>query len=335
MKPNEAAVIDSWAGWMRHNLGRSEGTIAKYRRYIEELSEWLGGCGASITSATRAQLEEFSGPVLYAKGITPRSRRPYVAAVRTFYKWARSNNIVFDDPSKHLVYPNIGSKMPKGMSLHHAELLLMQPDLATFRGVRDSAILHLFIGAGLRLAGLVSLNESDLNFTDWAGKEHLVLRVNEKGDKERLIPVPHEARLMIRAYLGHPELQSIDRELPNGDKVLFVSTANRTIPEHEYFGERRRLSRRSTQDMVKMYSGGIGIPDDVRHPHALRHLYGTELAEDDVHLLKMQALLGHSRSDDTKAYAHVAIRSLAKAVDQANPLAKMKTPASALARRLR
>ena len=320
---------------MRHNKGRLSGTLTKYRKYIGDLDGWLSASGLDLLAATRKDLEEFTGPVLHERGITPRSRRPYVAGIRTFYKWARANGLVAEDPACALVYPNIGRKLPRGMTLQNAERLLMQPDLHTFIGVRDSAILHLFIGAGLRLSGLAALNEQDLMFTEWLGVEHLVLRIVEKGEKERFVPVPHEARLMVRAYLGHHDLAGVNRELPDGNKVLFVSTANRTVPEHEYFGEARRLSDRSIQDMLETYARKAGIPRDQAHPHALRHLYGTELMESDVHILKMQTLMGHARTDDTKIYAHVALRSLAKAVESANPLAKMKTPASELARRLK
>lgn len=335
MKPKTTEILDRWTTWMRHNLGRSRGTVSKYRRYLEELDQWLGTVDSSILDASRQQLEEFTGPVLHGRDIAPRSRRPYIAAIRTFFQWARTNNLVMEDSAKALVYPSIGRKLPKGMSLGNAERLLMQPDLSTFKGVRDSAILHLFIGAGLRLGGLAAMNEQDLLFTTWQDTEHLVIRVVEKGDKERFIPVPHEARLMVRAYLGHPDLAGVNRELPDGNRVLFVSTANRNVPEHQYYGENRRLGNGSIQDMLKAYADRAGIPRDQAHPHALRHLYGTELAEDDVHILKMQALLGHARTDDTKAYTHVALRSLAKAVASANPLAKIKTPATDLARRLR
>ena len=334
MKLKTAEILERWTTYLRHNRGRSKGTVGKYRRYLEELDQWLDPSGGQLLDVSRQQLEAFTGQVLHSRGVAPRWR-PYIAAIRTFYQWARSNDLVMEDPSRHLVYPNTGRKLPKGMTLANAERLLLQPDLGTFKGVRDSAILHLFMGAGLRLAGLAALNEQDLLFTDWQDREHLVLRVIEKGDKERYIPVPHEARLMIRAYLGHPELAAINRELPDGNRVLFVSIGNHNVPQHEYCGENRRLGHWSIQDMLKTYADKAGIPRDQAHPHALRHLYGTELAEDDVHILKMQALMGHARAEDTKAYAHVALRSLAKAVATANPLAKINSPASDLARRLK
>lgn len=50
----------------------------------------------------------------------------------------------------------------------------------------------------------------------------MILKVIEKGNKERKLSVPPEADLLLRLYLAHEELKEIDRTLTNGDKVLFV-----------------------------------------------------------------------------------------------------------------
>jgi integrase/recombinase XerD len=42
------------------------------------------------------------------------------------------------------------------------------------------------------------------------------------------------------------------------------------------------------------------------HPHALRHTFGTALAEAGVDLAVMQALLGHAHIDTTARYVHLA-----------------------------
>ena len=42
------------------------------------------------------------------------------------------------------------------------------------------------------------------------------------------------------------------------------------------------------------------------HPHALRHTFGTALAEAGVDLPVMQALLGHEHVDTSARYVHLA-----------------------------
>lgn len=92
---------------------------------------------------------------------------------------------------------------------------------------------------------------------------------------------------------------------------------------------------RSVQRMIERYGRQIGIPEEQLHPHALRHLFGAELAEDDVDLLLRQSLMGHADAKTTRIYSHLALRKLVGEMDRAGPMAKMRTPAGDLLARLR
>jgi site-specific recombinase XerD len=329
-----SALIEAYLQHLEHSRGRAGGTVGKYGGHLRRLEGWLGERGSSIERATRVQVEEFCGIHAHKIGISPRSRRPLVAAVRGFYTWMVRRGDVSSSPAEYVSYPAAGRALPRPTTLQHAEKMLMTPDVSTLQGARDAAIMGVFIGCGVRLSGLCALNESQLQAIEIDGVEWLILRVVEKGKKERLVPIPHEARLLLLTYLGHPDLALIDRTLPNSDRVLFVSLRNQVVPVHEYHGERRRLSARSVQDMLIKYALQAGVPRAEAHPHALRHLFGTELAEHDVHLLRMQTLLGHVNANDTKTYTHLAIRTLVKEISRANPLRRMKTPVSELVREL-
>lgn len=327
-------LIEAYQEYLLYNRGRSRETATKYGGYLERLREHLQPAGKTITAASYEDLEEFSGLAMHQAGLSPRSRRALVAALRGFFGWARERGHVATNPAAELPYPTAGRRLPRPMQLRNAEKLLMQPDLSDLAGVRDAAMMATLMGTGLRISGLCALNQGDLVFTEVEGTEWLVIRVREKGDRERLVPVPHETRLLIRAYLGHPDLEAIDRTLPNGDQVLWVSLRNRTVPPHKYHGENRRLAARSFHDRIKHHSQAAGLPEDEDHAHAMRHLYGTELAESDVDVLTRQALMGHEDPKSTEVYTHLAMRKLSGVVEQANPLGKMNTPVTGLRRQL-
>jgi site-specific recombinase XerD len=326
-------LIESFLEFKRHNAGRSERTVQVYRLSLNRLVEFFGE--QDPLQADHDRLVVFTGVWLHKRGLTdPRSRRTHVAAVREFYRWLLDNKHIRGNPAAGLPYPRTGRKIPRVMTLANAQKLMWAPDFSTFDGVRDGAILGLLIGCGLRASGLVNLNVSNVIDDELDGKLRLVLKVREKGDKERRLPVPIEADMLLRLYMAHEDLAGIDRLLPNGDQVLFVSTMNRTCSIDEYRGERRRMSRKAVNGLVQKYGQRVGIPDDQLHPHAMRHLFGTELVEDDVNLINAQKLLGHADPKSTEIYTHTAMRKLTREIDRANPLAKMNTPVSDLLKQL-
>ena len=325
-------LINAWLDWKLYNQGRADGTVSKYRQYIQRLADFLGQHDRLLISADYDALRQFAGEHAFkVLRMTPRARRPLVACIRGFYEWAHDNGHIASNPAKRLEYPRTGRALPKALMLGDAEKLLMQPDLCTFCGVRDVAMLATLFGTGLRVSGLVRMNESDLMFyQDTTGMDRLAIRVSEKGGHERFLPVPDDTMLLIRAYLGHEDMRQIDRNLEDGDRVLWVSVRNRTVPLHDYYGEARRITAWSIDNMLKRYGRAAGIQEDRLHAHAARHLYGTEMMEDDVDLITLSQLMGHSSTDTTKIYTGTALRRLQRAVDKSNPLAKIRTPATGL-----
>lgn len=328
-------LIERFLEYKLRNQGASERTANQYRGSLHRLVDYCVSVGADLEHPDQNTLTAFLGPYLHKQGLGPSGRRPTVAAVRGFYRWLHRVGLAAEDYARHQEYPRAGRRLPRRISLDAAEKIMWSPDLSTFSGIRDAAVLSVLIGGGLRISGVVALNESNLQFTQDGGREQLSILTREKGSKERLVPMPNEVRLILHAYLGHPDLAAIDRLLPDGDKVLFVSLQNRTIPEHEYHGEARRIAAGGIRNIIRKHGEAAGIDPSMLHPHAFRHLYGTELAEGDVHQLVLQELMGHANAQSTAVYTALAQRKLRRAIEHANPMAKMRTPVSDLVARLK
>lgn len=325
-------LIDAWLEWLQHSRGRSERTIEAYAMAMKKLREFMEN--RPLLDAEPAELEMFCGLWLHKKGIVARSRIPYISAVKGFYKWAKASRLVSD-----IVHPKTGRPLPNTMSLANAEKLMWGPDLDTFIGIRDAAMLALMMGCGLRVSGLVGINESDFSNVQIEDQLRMALKVTEKGKKSRLLPVPKEAEMLVRVYLAHEDMAEIDRDLPGPegqppDRVLFVSVRSTKLTPDLHRGENRRLRRKAVNDMIKRYGKRLDIPANELHPHAMRHLYGTELTEGNVATAAVQDLMGHADIKSTSIYVHLAARRKFAAVDQSAPLAKMKTPVSELLKRL-
>ncbi|AYA63862.1 tyrosine-type recombinase/integrase [Alteromonas sp. RKMC-009] len=328
-------LVKDWLQFKLMNEGKSAETTKKYEYYLSLLEEFCEVTGANPLAITIRQLEMFVGHFLHNKNLKPSSRRTAVAAVKGFYKWLHKDEHITQDPACNLPYPTSDKKIPVAMGLKNFEKLLQQCDLDTFLGVRDAAIIALLGGCGFRVAGISGLNQSNIVKYDYLDTERLAIRVFEKGKKERMVPVPLEAQIYLRVYIGHPELKDINRTLANGDQVLFVSVQNRKVNEWDYYGENRRMGIRSIQKMIEQRGEKAGVPANQCHPHALRHLTGTEYAEDDLDLITRQMLLGHTDPNATAIYTQMAMRKLTEQIDKANPLGKVSSAAGALISQLR
>lgn len=332
-------VINRFLILQKYNEGLQLATVRKYGRFLDRLAAWLLTLQppCALLKASPELLEQWTGLELHRAKLKPQTRRIAIVAVRGFYQWANVARLIESNPAEQLPSPKCGSPLPKPAQLQHAESLIMAPDLNSFIGLRDSAMLSILIGTGCRVSGLVALNESDLIWTQPSKKktERLSIRLCEKGKKERIVPCPLETGLFVRAYLGHDKIDALSRVLPNGDRVLFVNQNNPRVLAHERFGERLRIRADSFGAILKKYGKDQGVPNRVLHPHAFRHLFATELAEEDVDLLIRQALLGHADPGSTSLYTQLAIRKLFDTVDKANPLGKIRTPVTDLANAIR
>lgn len=330
-------MLDEYLRWLEHNRGRAVSTVNSYMGYLRRLSAHCVDRGTDLANADRRVLEEFVGPVMHQAGVTLSGRRPVVAAVRGLYEWAEVNGKVADNPAKHIGYPKTGKPLPTLISKRNAERMLLACDLSTLAGWRDAALLAVLIGSGMRVSGLASLTSRSLEFepVEEGGTPVMFVRVVEKGRKERRIPMPEEAAWFLVQYLSHPELAALMPVmlLPDGSHILWVQTNRGSCAAHDWYGEKRRLSANGIRDIVKRRGEEARVPPGQCHPHAFRHLYGTELAEHDADPQRIQILMGHSSAEASNVYKHLAARKLVETVRLANPLAGMQTPVHAMRQR--
>jgi site-specific recombinase XerD len=180
-------------------------------------------------------------------------------------------------------------RLPRG--LDRAEITTL---LGSLRTERDRAIAGLMLFSGLRSAEVLGLAVGDVDIPrGW-------LRVIGKGDKERRVPLDPDVAGLIQTYLL--------AERPETDTgVLFV------VAKGPHRG--RPLTPAGLRTIFRYHRGKAGVP--AGHPHALRHSFGTALAEAGVDLAVLQALMGHDHVDSSAAYIHLAPAHVRAAYDAA------------------
>jgi site-specific recombinase XerD len=188
-------------------------------------------------------------------------------------------------------------RLPRGLDRAEAQALL-----ASLRTWRDRAIAGLMLLSGLRSAEVLGLAVRDVDIgRGW-------LRVVGKGDKERRVPVDAEVAGAIQAYL------LAERPRTQQARLFVVAKGpNRGQP----------LTPAGLRTIFRYHRRRAGVP--AAHPHALRHSFGTALAEAGVDLTVIQALMGHDHVDSAAAYIHLAPAHLRAEFDAAR--ARLRTRA--------
>jgi integrase/recombinase XerD len=134
------------------------------------------------------------------------------------------------------------------------------------------------------------------------------LRCTGKGDRERIIPIPDEAVILLQKYL---------RE----SRHLFV----RNNQEVGVFVNRRgeRLTRQGFWLILKAYAKSAKIKTNIT-PHTLRHSYATHLLRGGASIRAVQELLGHANISTTQIYTQLANQDLKDVYNSTHPRAKIK-----------
>jgi integrase/recombinase XerD len=155
--------------------------------------------------------------------------------------------------------------------------------LASLRTWRDRAMAGLMLFCGLRSGEVLALDVADV---DIGGRW---LRVMGKGAKERSVPLDVDVVGVIQTYLLAERPDTASRRL-----FVVAKGPHRGQP----------LTPAGLRTIFRYHRAVAGVPGG--HPHALRHTFGTALAEAGVDLAVMQALLGHAHIDTTARYIHLA-----------------------------
>ncbi|MEM7423251.1 MAG: tyrosine recombinase XerC, partial [Pseudomonadota bacterium] len=295
-------AIDLMGTWLRQLGavgGRSGKTIDAYRRdvsaYVGFLQRHLGG------PVGRTALGEVSLPDLRAwmasrrrSGLSARSLARELSAVRSFYHWLdRAHDL--ECPAIHNIRsPKVPARLPRPVSPDDARRLIAasghhaEPWIAA----RDSAVLTLLWGSGLRISEALGLRQSDAPLGD-------VIRVTGKGGKVREVPLLPAACQCVERY------RALCPHAPMPDDALFLGA--RGGP----------LGPSIVQKAMQVARMALGLPGSAT-PHALRHSFATHLLDAGGDLRAIQELLGHASLSTTQIYTAVDQARLLDVYDKAH-----------------
>ncbi|MBP6139997.1 MAG: site-specific tyrosine recombinase XerD [Bacteroides sp.] len=275
-------IIKKYNQYLKLEKGLSLNTLEAYNADITKLLAFLEGESIELLNTTPEDLEQFIAG-LHDIGITARSQARIMSGIKSLFGFLMLEKIIEKDPSELIDNPRIGFKIPEVLSIQEIDSIIAAVDLSKKEGQRNRALLETLYSCGLRVSELITLKLSDLYLDDE------FIRVEGKGQKQRLVPISKKAIKEIQFYMADRHLVTAKK---GHEDFLFLSRRG------------THLSRIMIFHIIKELADEVGIIKIIS-PHTFRHSFATHLLEGGANLRAIQMMLGHESITTTEIYTHI------------------------------
>lgn len=214
-----------------------------------------------------------------------------LSTVRAMYKYFFSRDRIKVDNSAKVSTPKLHEKEIIRLESNEVSNLIsvaetgqgLSKHAASYHSktkIRDTAILTLFLGTGIRISELVGLDNDSFNFNDNS------FVVTRKGGNRAILYFSDEVKYALQEYIAE---KSNDERIPPYENAFFLSL------------QYKRINVRSVEILVKKYSKIIAPLKKIT-PHKLRSTYGTQLYKNTGDIYIVADVLGHRDVNTTKKH---------------------------------
>ncbi len=305
--PYVREAVGDWLAYLTVERQLAANTAEAYERDISQFLAFLAGHFNRLPDmkqllALQARDVRAFLAARRSEGVGSRSLARSLSALRMFYRFLERRGYGKNDAIRAVSLPKLPHSVPKPLTAPKATALIdgadiASPDAPEWILARDTAVLALLYGSGLRISEALSLERKDAPI-----KGRDMLRVTGKGSKTRVVPVLPIVREAVELYLKLCPLKL------GSDDPLFVGARG------------KQLSPRIIQLRIARARAALGLPETAT-PHALRHSFATHLLGAGADLRAIQELLGHASLSTTQGYTEVDRAHLLKTYDSAHPRA--------------
>jgi len=297
-------LVDEFLTSLRVNNQTSSHTVESYGLDLRQFDLFLVEVGINaLDEVNHLNLRQYLAN-LKQKEFARSSIARKMACLRTFFKYLCRQEYLLQNPVVGVAIPRREKRLPEFFYPQEINELFLLPDVATWQGIRDRAVLEILYSSGLRLQEVVNLTLSDLDL------QRSYLRIYGKGAKERIVPLGGCAKRVLQKYLQEvrSKLQTTAIQKGQADNAVFLN----------YRGT--RLSGRSIERLLDKYLNQMAFNRNMS-PHAIRHSFATHLLDNGADLRVVQELLGHVNVSTTQIYTHLTKEKIRSVYLKAHPRA--------------
>ena len=296
-------AIQQWLDHERAIKASADNTIAAYAKDVTKFIAFMTKHRAE-SQGLRALFDIHSRDMRSwmanerSRGVSSRSLARALSAVKSFFRWLGERHNL--EPTAVLLSrsPKFEPKLPRPMEIKAARKMIETVELQAqenWVAARDSAVLTVLYGCGLRISEALSLKGADTPLSE-------VIRIMGKGGKERIVPVLPITKAAVARYVELCPFQ-MEEHLP-----LFRGVRGGA------------LSPRLVQKGMQIARMQLGLPATAT-PHAMRHSFATHLLNAGGDLRTIQDLLGHNSLSTTQTYTSVDSSHLMQVYNASHPKA--------------
>ena len=275
---------------LRQQRGASDHTCDSYAYSFQALFEFAASKLKVAPSALR--LEQIDATLIAAflrhleidRGNSAQTRNVRLAAIRSFFRFLQHRDPAALEQIRRvraLPFKLTDARLVAHFDRDETQALLDAPDPTTRDGVRDRAMLHLAVCAGLRVSEVTGLRIADL------GAQAASVRVLGKGRRERALPLWKPAASALRAWMA------VRGDLSTPE--VFVNARGEPLSRWGVAYILRRHVLAASQRCTSL-AGKRASPHVLRHTCALMVLQATQ----DIRTVSLW--LGHANLATTEIY---------------------------------
>ena len=293
--------------YLARHRGASPHTCDSYAYSFQLLFEFAAA--RLKLSPAALSLEQLDAPLVSAflehlettRRNSAHTRNIRLAAIRAFFRFLQHREpAALDQVRRVLAIPfkKTDTRLVPHLSQDEVQALLDAPDPATREGIRDRAMLHLAVCAGLRVSELTGLR------TDEVALQSLSIRVRGKGRRERALPLWKTATAALRAWLAVRGTVAAPEVFVNAHGEPFSR-----------WGVAYVLRRHADMASRKCAS----LRNKPLSPHTLRHTCAMVVLQATHDIRKVSLWLGHSNLATTEIYVRADPSEKLEAIEAVVP----------------
>ncbi|MBD5288984.1 MAG: tyrosine recombinase XerD [Bacteroides sp.] len=277
-----ALILEDFKNYLGLERGLSANTSENYAVDVTHLITFAEAHSLSLADITESDLHQLLAS-LRDMGIQPRSQARLISGIRSFFKFLRIEGYIETDPTALIEFPYLGRTLPDVLSVEEIDAMIAAIDYDKNEALRNETIIETLYGSGVRVSELTGLRISRLYL------EEGYMRIEGKGNKQRLVPLSPRAISLLKEYLEQRGRLSIK---PGNEDILFLNRRGAAMTRVMIFY------------VVRDLAAAAGINKTVS-PHTLRHSFATHLLEGGANLRAIQEMLGHESIATTEIYVHL------------------------------